>query len=217
MQKYQMIILGLLLVSVLPFLALFFTVDFSLFSSNQEFFWADLLSTSASVSGLVGTILLFWQFILGIRVIVRYVTPDYAWINRLHLWLGKYGVIVVFMHPILTSLSYNTNLFLLFDLSSRFGIYLTIGRTALILLTAVWLTSAIFRKRLAFKPWKYVHYLSYPALFFALIHASEIGTYLNSYTPLQTIWYMLYALCIGAVIFRLLYHFKVIQFAKSKT
>jgi DMSO/TMAO reductase YedYZ heme-binding membrane subunit len=44
--------------------------------------------------------------------------------------------------------------------------HITLGRFALVLTLIVWITSAIVRSKIKWRPWKYIHLLSYPILFF---------------------------------------------------
>jgi predicted ferric reductase len=97
----------------------------------------------------------------------------------LHKWLGTYGTLAVFFHPIAVAISYGDNLIsytLLPELGHSFERSVTWGRFALYALLVVWVTSALVRGQMAFRPWKYLHYLAYLALPLALVHVPSIGT-----------------------------------------
>ena len=45
------------------------------------------------------------------------------------------------------------------------------GRFALLAILLIWLSSAIVRGAISYRPWKYLHYLAYPVLFLSLLRA----------------------------------------------
>lgn len=177
------IIYVLIALSTLPLFSLLFL------SSELE----NIISKFASVTGFVGGVLLLWQFIFGIRGVIKNITPDYDWAIKIHSFMGVFGCLFVFSHPVLISLSYNQSLTYIFDIdfSNNFSTFVSFGRIALVLYLFVWITSSIFRKLISYRNWLYIHYLSYPMLFFVIIHPYQIGTILNSNTIIQYYWFFL--------------------------
>ncbi len=133
----------------------------------------------SAVTGYVGLVLLLWMYILGTKSVIGLYFRDLAPVLSIHKWLGKYGTLAVFFHPVATAVAYGDSIisYTLFpNLSQSFERSVTWGRFALYALGVVWLTSAVVRSRLGFRPWKYVHYLSYVALPLALVHVPSIGS-----------------------------------------
>lgn len=133
----------------------------------------------SAVSGYIGMVLLLWMYALGTRTVTGLFFADLGQTLRVHNWLGKYGVLLVFMHPFSIALSYGEHVVryaLVPNLFSSFEKTVTWGRMALYILLAVWLTSALLRDRIKYRPWRYVHYFSYLALPLALLHIPAIGS-----------------------------------------
>ncbi len=131
-----------------------------------------------SVLGYIGLGLLISMYMLGTRSVTGLFYEDLPATLRLHSWLGKYGVVLVFAHPILHAYYYGENLLLyswLPNISSEFERHVTLGRISFWLLLIVWVTSALIRGRIKYRPWKYIHYLAYATLPLALLHVPEVG------------------------------------------
>lgn len=128
--------------------------------------------------GYVGIGSLLWMYVLGTRGVATMVFSDYAKITKIHGWLGKYGVLLIFLHPFFIILSYGESILymLLPHVGTQFEDSVTLGKISLYVLVVVWLTSAIIRDKIAYRPWKYLHYLAYIALPFALLHIPNIGS-----------------------------------------
>src|SRR5260221_6474119 len=56
--------------------------------------------------GLSGALILTWQFLLGVRGLISRLIPDLIWVNNLHKFLGKYGFLLICLHPILITIYY---------------------------------------------------------------------------------------------------------------
>lgn len=181
--------------SLLPFLWLFTQINVV-----GDFWYA-----TGNIFGFLGAVLLFWQMFLGIRAFVVNFTDDYAWSIKLHTVLGINGAIFVLTHPIIEMFVYEKTLSFLFlpSFGSEFATHLNFGRVALFLFLMVWFTSAIFRDKLNYKSWLYVHYLSYPLMFFVFIHALNIGSFLREFAFLQYYWFLLAVLFVAMLIFKL--------------
>ncbi|MDX9893697.1 MAG: ferredoxin reductase family protein [Patescibacteria group bacterium] len=203
--NYQKLIYLLIGISTLPFLVLLSQIKFGLSVANPVAFWNNFIFEFANIAGFIGAILLLWQMILGSRWIMSKFTPDTIGMNMLHRRLGTYGLLAVLFHPILEVYKYSESWRWLFWLSgsSKFEQQVTFGRIALILFLIVWITSALLRGRLKYRPWLYIHYLTYPLMGFVLIHAVQLGSYLGDYLYLKVIWYLMMAIFVGLVIQRL--------------
>lgn len=166
----------------------------------------------ANCIGFVAAILLWWQIPTGIRHVIKLFTDDQLIIRKLHIWLGTYGTIFVFLHPILEIIPYAKNLIWLFlpnnfDINS-FDFYISFGRLSFLLILIIWISSAILRSKVKFRPWLYLHFLSYPAAILAMLHALNVGTFIQAY-PLLKIYFML--LLVTFVIFSI---FRLLNFTK---
>ncbi len=144
----------------------------------------------ASVAGYIGLSLMLWQFILGTRSVSGLFFKDLPWITRLHVQLGIWGTLLIFIHPLLIMYAYGEDLLYTFvpNLSPEFEKYATLGRFAIIALLIVWVTSAIIKGKIAYRPWKYIHYLVYIALPLSLLHTRMIGSSFDN-PAVQAYWY----------------------------
>ncbi len=174
--KYRLLI-GLIVLTILP-LPFTSQISMQLFTSAPS-----LMLYASSVLGYLGIVLLLWMYVLGTKSVIGLYFRDMASVMKLHKWLGTYGVVFIFAHPIAAALAYGQNVILYTfvpNLSTSYEIYVTWGRFALYALLIVWLTSAIVRGAIVYRPWKYIHYVAYLALPFALIHIPTIGTAFGS-------------------------------------
>ncbi len=133
----------------------------------------------SAVAGYVGLVMLLWMYILGTKSVMGLYFRDLAPVLSIHKWLGKYGTLLIFLHPLAVAFSYGGEIIdyiIKPNLALSFERSVTWGRFALYALAIVWATSALARGRIAFRPWKYVHYLSYVALPLALVHVPSIGS-----------------------------------------
>ena len=194
-------------ISLLPVLYLFFD------NNSVKSFWYKI----ANITGYLGGVILFWQFFLGIRGVVKRFTSDYDWSIKIHTFLGVFGALFVFAHPILESMIYLRDLRFIFGInfSSSFETQISYGRIAFILFLVVWITSSLFRKKYTYRTWLYVHYLSYPLFFFTLIHPFTIGSYLQNNPVIYYYWVLLCALSAVFVFIKLLDVFNI-SFSKYK-
>lgn len=184
----------LIFLSILPFLTLF----------EATAVRGSFAASFANIAGLVGAVLLLWQLILSNRFIMRRVTPDYISSVKLHIFLGVYGFFFVFTHPILEMLSYGQGLVFLLvpQIFTEFGRHVSLGQGAFYLYLIVWLSSAIWRDKISYRVWRYVHYLGAPVLLLVFLHAREIGSYLQSYLWLELYWYFLMGVYLVYGVFR---------------
>lgn len=132
----------------------------------------------SQVSGYFGVILLLWMYIIGARSVFALWFRDLAPVLKIHKWLGKYGSLAVLLHPLLVAYYYGESLLYsaIPHIGTEFERHVTLGRIAFGLMVVIWLTSVLVRKKLGHRPWKYVHYLAYISLPFALLHIPGVGT-----------------------------------------
>ena len=174
--KYRLLV-GLIVLTILP-LPLTAQLSRATFFNVSSF-----MLYSSSVLGYLGIVLLLWMYVLGTKSVIGLYLRDMASVMKLHKWLGKYGVLFIFAHPIAAALAFGQNILLYSivpNFSTTYEVYVTWGRFALYALLLVWLTSAITRGAIAYRPWKYIHYVAYIALPFALIHIPTIGVAFGS-------------------------------------
>ncbi|MBP6005310.1 ferric reductase-like transmembrane domain-containing protein [Candidatus Saccharibacteria bacterium] len=197
------LLLAIILASILPFgLLMEGTLD-------QGISFAELMLKISSMSGLIAGVLFFWQILIGNRFFSILVTDDILWVNRIHRLIGKYGVIFALIHPIAVTLGYSKSLaWIVFpdfplDFSDLYQRALAFGRIGLALLVIVWLSSITLRSAIKYRPWLYLHYLSYPMLALILLHAKDIGSSIAQYPVLKAFWISLMFLSILVLLTRL--------------
>ena len=166
-----------------------------------------MVASLASLAGLIGVVLLLWQFVLGGQYITSLFPLETSKILQYHMFLGVYGTLFVLLHPLLEmlALSQKWSFLVLSDFSSSYEIYLALGRLAIFLFLVVWITSALYRLKLGFRLWKKIHYLSYPLLFFALLHATKIGIFVNRPGLLHYYWLGLWGVFLFILASRVIY------------
>lgn len=189
-EKHKFYVLFVLIaISILPFLTIV-----KLPTSWTNF--RDLSLYLSSFCGYVGVALMLWMFILGTRSIIGLYFNDLPKTLKIHRWLGTYGLIFILLHPIFIALHYSENFItytLLPNISSEFEKHVTFGRIAFLSMAIIWLTSAIVRGKIAYRPWKYIHYLSYVALPLSFLHVPTIGSSFGQQL-VQVYWYSFIAI-----------------------
>jgi predicted ferric reductase len=102
-------------------------------------------------------------------------------------------------------IAYTEGIWFLFlpDFSSTYAIHITYGRFAFLLFLLIWITSAFLRDKMSYRPWLYIHYLSYPLMAFVFIHAFQIGTYIFTIPFIKWYWIFLTGIFSVLVVWRL--------------
>jgi len=161
----RLILLAAIAVSITPYLPLI-TGD------------ADRLNFGRFI-GLVGLQLIWWQIVLGNRLIVRFLTQDLLWVNKLHRLIGIYGFLLILLHPVLIIASYGLALVWPPSFASSFDIGVRLGMAALAFLSFTWVISALFRKKIPWRWWKRLHFLAYVVFPTLFLHMLLVGTSIN--------------------------------------
>ena len=143
----------------------------------------------SNVFGYIGLVVIFIQVIFGSRHIFKYFTRDNVKMNKIHKYLGIYGTVFALAHPIEAMYSQMADWAWIYMLNFSYNreLYISLGRIALFALLFVWTTSAIVREQMKWKPWKYIHLLSYPLFVLVWIHAISIGTWANEYVLVKAL------------------------------
>lgn len=195
------LISGLIFLSITPFLFLFTKADFV----------GGIIPAFASISGLIGATMMIWQLALGNRFIIALISADYETRIRLHKFLGIYGTLLVFAHPLLQTYTYGSAIILTLipDLTIPFNQYVFLGKLAFSLFLIIWITSALLRKKMAYRLWLYIHYLTYVMIFLVLIHSSFVGIFINAFPLLKDYWLLLTAIFMGLIVWRMAIVFNI--------
>ncbi len=198
MPKSKYLIIVAILISLLPFVyILTIPSDYSQLQLAGSF-WA-----------YVGAVLLWWQIILGTRQLCRWANLDMIEALNIHKWLGKYGTILILIHPIIQiyrytyTLSEAINWTFVPQFGSQWQLFLNHGRLALVWLLIIYISSVILRSRLRYQPWLYIHYLAYVMVINVFVHG-YMGTMLNQIGWLKVLWSVAFLLYVGLVIYKLL-------------
>ena len=157
----------------------------------------------SAIAGYAGIVVMLWSYILGAKSVAGLVFKDLAPVLSVHKWLGKYGTLAIFLHPVLVIYSYGESWLyaLLPQVGTQFERHVTLGRISLMLVLVIWLTSAVLRSRIAFRPWRYIHLLVYVSLPFAFLHVPDVG---SQYMSLTSVKLYLYGLAVVYGVFSLL-------------
>lgn len=201
-----------ILLNILPILFLFTDISTISYDFGTADYWIDFGYILSSVLAIIAVILFFWQIILGNRQITSFFTTDLIGINKLHKWLGIGTIVTVMLHPFLIMFYIGQDVQWLFSLpnfETEYSTHIAFGKFALYLLLIVWFSSFAARRFLSYRFWKWLHFLTYPLMFFALIHANDIGNYLGKTPILQVYWYILMIGLILIVITRIIFSFGI--------
>lgn len=138
----------------------------------------------AQYLGFVGMQLVWWQVVLGSRVLSRYISGDLFFVKNIHKYLGRYGFILVMLHPTIMLLAYGISLFFppSFDYGDQFVLGKTLGQIGLSFLILTWFVSVFLRTRISWRNWKRIHLIPYMALPLLFTHSLLIGSHLQSDT-----------------------------------
>lgn len=147
----------------------------------------------SAITGFVGALILIWSYILGTRSVTGNILKDQAWVLRIHKFLGIYGTLLIFLHPLLIVYGYGESLLYIFlpHLQTGFERSVSWGRLSFAVLLLTWVTSALVRGKIGYRPWKYIHYLSYIALPAVLLHSPHVGTTLGNSKFALYYWYFI--------------------------
>jgi len=174
---------------------------------NESSFNLNLWKLLAKIGSLCGTMLIFWQFLLGYRqAAARWVTPDYLWLIRLHRWVGILIGLLILLHPVfLTPYYLEKKGILLFSLglSWPLSLFVPLGIAALAILLYLVISSVYLREKMEKDTWYLTHLGSYILLPLAFIHAYPIGMTLGG-TGLRYVWQGLFAAAAILYIWRIL-------------
>ncbi len=149
-----------------------------------------LLYLPARMLGLVGFVMMFYQFVMAARLPLIERAFTRAVIYRRHRTLGKIGFLLILAHGT-AMLGFDLIMAgeLLLDRSKTFGVI------ALALLTVA-VAAAIFWKplKLSNKQWMRIHRLAWVAFPLAFYHAVTIGTTINTSTAVLGLFYAMGAI-----------------------
>lgn len=182
-KRYSLI--ALIIVAILP---LFAIIPLPTINSLEA--WALYSST---ITGYIGVVLLLAMYIIGTRATSRYLFRDTAPVLKIHSWLGKYGSIATLLHPLLIILGYSESLLysIVPQLGTEFERHVTLGRISFLIVCIIWVSSALLRSRMSYRPWKYIHYLAYISLPFALLHVPDVGSVFMSSAVVRAYYFLL--------------------------
>ncbi|MFC7330415.1 ferric reductase-like transmembrane domain-containing protein [Marinactinospora rubrisoli] len=167
-------------VSALPFLPLLGRLDVA----------GGTLPGLANVAGFLGALLIWWQVLLGVRRVSALLTADRVAVVRLHAWLGASGAFFVLLHPLLEMIAEHHDLWYLvrIDFTWPESSFTSLGRIAVAMFLALWLTSTLLRAAVRYRTWRYTHYLAYPLAALVFVHSSYLGTFLAELPWLWAYW-----------------------------
>lgn len=155
--------------------------------------------------GYMGVVLMLWVYMLGTRSVSALIFKDIAPVLSIHKWLGKYAIPMIFFHPLL--ITYSRSEPWLYSLTPHIGTsserHILLGQIAISLLAFTWFVSAYLREKIGFRPWKYLHYLAYLCVPFALLHIPNLGSQVLTHPFVKAYYLLLVIVFIGFTIVRL--------------
>ena len=190
-------ILWLLAAGLLAFPVLIWII-----ATAPSFTWPVILWELGRLAGLVGMVILFFQFVLASRIRAFEMDLGQDKLMLLHRKLGITVVVLLFLHS--ASLTG-------FDLISmgmlRVNTFRLLGIIAFLLMLVAAATAMYHQKMgLKYETWKYIHWINYVVFILVFIHSMWLGTTLRASVPLVVFWYTLLAL------FHLILLIKLVRF-----
>lgn len=199
--KIKRILYTLILLSLLmPFIFTFETWQISIELGGIK----NIIYILGVQFGLAAGILMFWQYLLGFRNFVGFFTKDLISVMDVHKFIGIWGILLIATHPALINIYYSMIDLPLLNLDfSGFSLYVKLGSIALTFYLVIWITSARLRKRLGFRAWKVIHFISYLIFPFVFIHAYNVGQTV-ALTGFKYVWIGMGIVFILLTIYRIL-------------
>lgn len=146
-----------------------------------------LLYIPARAFGLIGFVLMFYQFILASRIPFLEAVLPRAQLLKTHRTLGKIGGVLMLTHG---------TFMILFDLITLGSIAFTVGKligiiALFLLINAV--VAAWFLRQLQLKQqtWRRIHYAAYVVFPLVFAHAILIGNTVRSYAAVRILFIVL--------------------------
>lgn len=161
--------------SVLVLMIISITAPVIIFNINPIAARMSIGNVLASSIGYIGVMLLFWQYLLGVRFIAAKFVQDLIWINGIHKKIGIYGTLLIFSHPFPLILQNGLARYVP-NFDSNYSRFIFLGQIAMIFLAATWFASALLRSRMSFRWWKRFHLMNYFILPLVLLHSLNAGT-----------------------------------------
>ncbi|MCA9381315.1 ferric reductase-like transmembrane domain-containing protein, partial [Candidatus Dojkabacteria bacterium] len=195
------------LILLFALITFFFTKDLWI-AAKQLGKPSDYAYVIALQAGLIGGTLMWFQYVLGIRAFISLFTKDILGVLDVHKNIGIYGMLVVFLHPLLIILFYLSNgiNLLIPKFDTTFNLSVRVGSVAFFFFLTIWLTSALLRNRLGFRAWKILHFMSYLIFPLVFIHGLKIGFTIR-YTNFTAIW-LFYGITFGLLtLYRIIFQF----------
>lgn len=191
------ILIGLIVVSLLPAVVLPHFPTLVSASSVSLYL--------SAIFGYIGVVLLLWMYILGAKSLFGMFFTDLAPVLSIHKWIGKYGTLAIFVHPILITISYGASWLYSFipAISTWSERHILLGQIAFWILLLVWITSALVRGSLSWRAWRYLHALAYICVPFVLLHIPDLGSQQRAYPLVNAYFMMMVAVCIVISLIRL--------------
>lgn len=159
----------------------------------------------SAIFGYIGVVLLLWMYIIGAKGLFGMFFSDLAPVLRIHKWIGKYGTLAVFIHPLLVTFSYGESLLYSFiPLTNTWTErHILLGQIAFWLLLFIWFISALVRDRISWRVWRYLHMLAYICVPFVLLHIPDLGSQQRAHALVNAYFMMLVATFVSITIIRL--------------
>ncbi|OYW84545.1 hypothetical protein B7Z17_03910, partial [Candidatus Saccharibacteria bacterium 32-49-10] len=149
---------------------------------------------ASAIVGYMGLSVLLWSLLLGIRSIAGFLPKKLTSAYNFHSLLGKYGTLLIFLHPILVMMSYQKDLGFIFipQTGDSFARAVFFGQIAFYICLIIWVTSALLREKISWRPWKYIHFLGYLALPFAVLHVPDTGSSYTANIVVRSYFFLIY-------------------------
>jgi predicted ferric reductase len=192
------ILIGLIIASLLPAIALPQVPTFVSASSISLYL--------SAIFGYIGVVLLLWMYIIGAKSLFGLWFTDLAPVLNIHKWIGKYGTLAIFIHPVLITISYGASWLYSFipALSTWTERHILLGQIAFWVLLLIWIVSALVRDKISWRVWRYLHALAYLCVPFVLLHIPDLGSQQRAHPFVNAYFMMLVAVFALISLIRLL-------------
>jgi predicted ferric reductase len=205
----KLLLIFFFLISFLPLLEVLQTPRYSNIGTlDSERDLRLYFGLAGSIFGFIGMIMLWWQSVLGFRKVLGPWIQDVPWLLDIHKKIGMYGTLLIFLHPLFAALRFGFDEFIgviLPSFGTEYERHIFLGSIALYILAIIWISSAILRSRIKYRPWRYIHYLSFAVVPLVFLHGGSIGHSLGNSDLLMLYWNIILGSYLALLLFRFAY------------
>ena len=168
-----------------------------------------ILAILSAATSIMAATYIVWQLTLSVPYLAEKITGDVQGSVKIYRLVGKIGVGLALLHPLLISFALFDGLeairFLLTpSIATGTDLSYSFGRLALFLILTMTVSTIFLKSKIGFQAWKKLHLLSYPIFVLIALHSLDIGSTIQQNWLTMFIWYGIILAGLLATLFRVL-------------